>query len=157
MGPIEIDVEPEEWIPPHQHTPETRTPPPPQAPQPPEEQQAPGSLPGGRRHIHPGSADSHEQEQYAPNNRKYGSRRRHQRLYGLLVIELCAASGQQPGQRPHQLRQRNPKSIYLPLCFFHTLSPSHRICIPQAGLFPQVQVNFACKKSPPCFPFPAGV
>ena len=39
MGPIEIDVEPEEWIPPHQHTPETRTPPPPQAP---EEQQAPG-------------------------------------------------------------------------------------------------------------------
>ena len=42
MGPIEIDVEPEEWIPPHQHTPETRTPPPPQAPLPPEEQQAPG-------------------------------------------------------------------------------------------------------------------
>lgn len=42
MGPIEIDVEPEEWIPPHQQTAET--PPPPQAPetpQPPEAQQAP--------------------------------------------------------------------------------------------------------------------
>lgn len=42
MGPIEIDVEPEVWIPPHQHTPETRTPPlqqAPEAPQPPLEQQ----------------------------------------------------------------------------------------------------------------------
>lgn len=27
LGPIEIDVEPETWIPPHQQTPETRTPP----------------------------------------------------------------------------------------------------------------------------------
>ena len=42
MGPIEIDVEPETWIPPHQQT--VETPPPPQtqeAPQPPREEQQP--------------------------------------------------------------------------------------------------------------------
>ena len=43
MGPIEIEVEPEEWIPPHQQTQETPPPPPqtPEAPQPPREEQQP--------------------------------------------------------------------------------------------------------------------
>ena len=42
MGPIEIEVEPEEWIPPHQQTQETPPPPPqtPEAPQPPREEPA---------------------------------------------------------------------------------------------------------------------
>ena len=43
MGPIEIDVEPETWVPPHQQTVETPPPPAqaPEAPRPLEEQQAP--------------------------------------------------------------------------------------------------------------------
>ena len=85
MGPIEIDVEPEEWIPPHQHTPETRTPPPPQAPQPPEEQQ---QAPGPQRAMpEPAAAQTLSPELmriFRGNQYMYGFR-----MLLLIVIALC--------------------------------------------------------------------